>query len=73
MYILGDDGWEKLFPGEKNGMKWSEYRKDIFAYLKSTQSADGSWSGGYVGPPMATAMYLTILQLENGNLPIYQR
>lgn len=73
MYILGDDGWEKLFPGEKNGMKWSEFRKSMFEYIKSTQSADGSWSGGYVGPAFATSINLTILQLENATLPIYQR
>ena len=73
MYILGDDGWEKLFPGEKNGMKWSEFRKTMFEYIKSTQSADGSWGGGYVGPVFATAINLTILQLENATLPIYQR
>ena len=34
---------------------------------------DGSWSGGYIGPVFTTATYLTVLQLENGNLPIYQR
>ena len=73
MYVLGDDGWEKLFPGEKNGMKWGEFRKSMFEYLKSTQSADGSWSGGYVGPVFATSINLTILQLENATLPIYQR
>jgi Prenyltransferase and squalene oxidase repeat len=73
MYVLGDDGWEKLFPGEKNGMKWGEFRKNMFEYLKSTQSSDGSWSGGYVGPAFATSINLTILQLENATLPIYQR
>jgi hypothetical protein len=73
MYVLGDDGWEKMFPGEKNGMKWSDFRKTMFEYIKSTQSADGSWSGGYVGPVFATSINLTILQLENNVLPIYQR
>jgi hypothetical protein len=73
MYVLGDDGWEKLFPGEKNGMKWSDFRKDMFNYIKSTQQADGSWGGGYVGNVFATSINLTILQLENATLPIYQR
>jgi hypothetical protein len=75
MYVLGDDGWEKLFPGEKNGMKWSEFRATMYAYLKSNQNADGSWNpGGWVGSPaLATSMNLTILQLENATLPIYQR
>jgi hypothetical protein len=54
-------------------MKWTEFRQNMFAYIKSTQSADGSWGGGYVGPVFATSINLTILQLENGTLPIYQR
>jgi hypothetical protein len=54
-------------------MKWSEFRKGMFEYIKSTQAADGSWSGGYVGPVFATSINLTILQLENNTLPIYQR
>ncbi|MSR54982.1 MAG: hypothetical protein EXS09_17095 [Gemmataceae bacterium] len=75
MYVLGDDGWEKLFPGEKNGMKWSEFRKTMYEHLKSTQNADGSWNGGgwVSAPALATSMNLTILQLENATLPIYQR
>jgi len=32
-----------------------------------------SWSQGYIGPVYTTAINLTILQLENGALPIYQR
>ncbi len=72
MYVLGDDGWERMF-GEKNGMKWSEFRKIMFEYIKSSQAADGSWNGGYAGQVMATSVNLTILQLENNVLPIYQR
>ena len=72
---LGEDGWEKLFPGEKNGLKWSEFRKSMYEYLKSSQNADGSWNGGgwVSAPALATSMNLTILQLENATLPIYQR
>ena len=35
----------------------------------------GSWSGGgwVSAPALATSMNLTILQLENATLPIYQR
>jgi squalene cyclase len=73
VYVLGDEGWEKLFPGEKNGIKWSEFRKGMYEYLKSTQSADGSWNGSHAGPEFATSLNLTILQLENATLPIYQR
>jgi Prenyltransferase and squalene oxidase repeat len=72
MYVLGDDGWEKIVGG-KDGLKWSEFRKSMFEYIKSNQGADGSWTGGYVGPVFATSVNLTILQLENGTLPIYQR
>ena len=36
-------------------------------------SADGSWSQGYIGPVYTTSMNLTILQLPNAALPIYQR
>jgi hypothetical protein len=38
-----------------------------------SQSGDGSWSGGHVGPAFITPVYLTILQLDNAALPIYQR
>ena len=31
------------------------------------------WGQGYIGPVYTTATNLTILQLENGTLPIYQR
>ena len=52
---------------------WSKYREVMFEYLKSRQADDGSWSGGYVGPVYATACHLTILQLDDGALQIYQR
>ena len=32
-----------------------------------------SWSGSHVGPVFATAVYLSIMQLDNAALPIYQR
>ena len=52
---------------------WEEYRDKINAKLVSEQSPDGSWSQGYIGPVYTTAINLTILQLENAALPIYQR
>ncbi len=75
MYFLGDDGYARLFPQAAEGerMLWSKYRKAMFENLLKQQSGDGSWNGGYVGPVYATAAYLTILQLDNGTLPIYQR
>jgi len=33
----------------------------------------GYWPQGFIGPVYTTAINLTILQLENGTLPIYQR
>jgi hypothetical protein len=75
MYMLGDEGWARLFPDSppRERMSWSKYRQDTFENLKSTQGADGSWSGGHVGPVFITAVHLCILQLDNGTLPIYQR
>lgn len=77
LYMLGDNGWDKLF-GNAGGEKltWSKYRELMFDRLKQTQSNDGSWpsGGGFsVGPVYSTAVYLTILQLDKGTLPIYQR
>jgi hypothetical protein len=75
LYILGDDGYAKLFPDSREGdrLTWSQYRKSMFDHLMRMQSSDGSWNGGYIGPIFATTAYLTILQLDNGTLPIYQR
>ncbi len=57
----------------EGGKTWEEYRDKICARIVSEASPDGSWSQGYIGPVYTTAMNLTILQLENGTLPIYQR
>jgi len=75
IYILGEEGYGKLFPDSdpKDRLTWSGYRKTTFEYLKKTQSADGSWTGGHVGPVFITAVHLTILQLDNAVLPLYQR
>jgi hypothetical protein len=75
LYMLGDDGYAKLFPNsrESERLTWSKYRKTMFDHLARTQSSDGSWNGGYIGQIFATTAYLTILQLDNGTLPIYQR
>src|SRR5262249_6683861 len=78
LYILGDDGWEKMFGPTPAGerLTWSKYREAMFEQLRSSQNADGSWTsgGGFsVGAVYSTAVYLTILQLDKGTLPIYQR
>jgi hypothetical protein len=75
LYMLGDNGWDRLFPGSKDNDKltWSKYKKASFENLIRTQGSDGSWSGGHVGPVFITAVHLTILQLDKATLPIYQR
>jgi hypothetical protein len=75
LYILGEDGYRKLFPESKvdDRLTWSKYKKATFDNLVRTQAADGSWSGGHVGPVFITSVHLTILQLETAALPIYQR
>jgi hypothetical protein len=78
VYVLGDDGWEKLFgpTPERDRMTWTAYRNGLFDQLQRTQNSDGSWSGGggfSVGPVYSTAIYTTIMQLDRATLPIYQR
>lgn len=55
------------------GKKWESYRKDIYSRLVHEAGADGSWQQDFMGAGYTTAMNLTILQLDRGTLPIYQR
>ena len=73
--MLGDDGYGKLFPSSKDAdrLTWTKYRKEAFDNLVRTQGANGSWTGGHVGPVFITAVHLSMLQLDRGCLPIYQR
>ena len=75
IYFLGEKGYEKLFPESKPAerLTWSKYRAAMFDSIVAKQSADGSWPGPLVGPVYSTACYLTVLQLDNAALPIYQR
>jgi hypothetical protein len=75
IYMLGEDGYMRLFPNSKPSerLTWSGYKKENFPNIISSQSSDGSWSGGMVGANFITPVYLTILQLDNAALPIYQR
>ncbi len=57
----------------KAASKWKAYRKEIFARLVGEANADGYWDQGFMGAAYTTAMNLTILQLDRGTLPIYQR
>ncbi|MCA9075034.1 MAG: terpene cyclase/mutase family protein [Planctomycetaceae bacterium] len=53
--------------------KWTRYSREISDTIIRKQSADGSWQEGHVGPVYTTAMNATILQLDKGYLPIFQR
>ena len=57
----------------EGGKTWETYYKKIRKRILSEVGPDGSWSQGYIGPVYTTAVNLTILQLDNGALPIYQR
>ena len=57
----------------EGGKTWEEYRDKIFARILSEAGSDGSWNQGYIGTVYTTASNLTILQLPQGALPIYQR
>ena len=74
-YMLGEDGWNKLFPNapDSERITWKKYRKGTFDNLVRAQQADGSWPGQHAGPVFSTAVFLSIMQLDNAVLPIYQR
>lgn len=60
----------------EGGSQWEDYRDKIYAKLASEATENGKfvlWTQGYIGSIYTTAINLTILQLENGALPIYQR
>lgn len=57
----------------EGGGSWDAYRDKVYARLVSEANPDGAWIQGYIGPVYTTAINLTILQLENATLPIYQR
>jgi hypothetical protein len=78
VYVLGDDGYARLFPNSKPSERitWSGYKKENIEGIIHAQSADGSWTGSggiMVDAHFTTPAYLTILQLDNAALPIYQR
>ncbi len=60
----------------EGGKDWESYRDKIYNKMASEATENGKyvvWNQGYIGPIYTTAINLTILQLENGALPIYQR
>jgi hypothetical protein len=61
MYRSGDEKWNKYFDFFTN------------AVLNKQNGSTGGWHDGSVGPVYTTAINATVLQLDNGFLPIYQR
>jgi len=57
----------------EGGKAWEDYRDNVYSKLVSEAGTDGSWGQGYIGPVYTSAINLTILQLENATLPIFQR
>jgi hypothetical protein len=57
----------------EGGKKWEDYRNKVYAQILSTANQEGCWDQGFMGQVYTTAINLTILQLERGALPIYQR
>jgi hypothetical protein len=53
--------------------QWSKYMDDIGKEILRKQAANGSWKDGYIGIVYTTAINATILQMDKGYLPIYQR
>jgi hypothetical protein len=75
VHALDDDGWARLFPGSKPAERitWKKYRAAVFGDIVRAQAADGSFAGSFPGVIYTTAVCLSILQLDNDCLPIYQR
>ena len=75
VYALGDGGWAKLFPADKQSehVTWSRYRTELFDSLTKAQHANGSWASNQIGAVYPTSLYLIVLQLDKGVLPIQRR
>ncbi|MDO4585445.1 MAG: terpene cyclase/mutase family protein [Planctomycetia bacterium] len=57
----------------QGGNEWEEYRQKITKKLLADRDSSGCWSQGFIGNVYTTSNNLVILQLEKGNLPIFQR
>ena len=54
------------------GEDWTKFRDRLNAQIIGSQQNSGSWNGN-IGPIYITSLNLTMMQLERGYLPIYQR
>jgi len=75
MHALGDEGYDKLFGKKNPAMLWSESRKVLFDQLLGSQSRDGNWQlhDWNPNPVFGTAISLIALQLDNEQVPIFQK
>jgi hypothetical protein len=76
VYALGDDKYGEMFPNEPKDswLTWSKFKEaSIPGILDSQDKTTGGWTQGYIGPVFTTSVNLTILQLDKGILPIYQK
>jgi len=65
-----------MFPNEpkESWLTWSKFKEGtIQGILDNQDKTTGGWTQGYIGPVFTTSVNLTILQLEKGILPIYQK
>lgn len=53
--------------------QWDAYFAEISRQILPKQNASGAWKEGHIGDIYTTAINATILQLDNGYVPIYQR
>ena len=65
--------WQAQVKYREGGKAWQEYRDKVYTRLVAEASPNGAWNQGYIGTIYTTAINLTILQLEDAMLPIYQR
>lgn len=59
-YRMGDENWDKYFAS-------------LSKQILNKQQASGAWKDTHIGEVYPTSINATILQLDNGFLPIYQR
>ena len=73
---MGDDKYGEMFPNEPKDswLTWSKFKETVFQQILDNQDkTSGGWTQGYIGPVFVTSVNLTLLQLDKGLLPIYQK
>ena len=77
---LGRDELAHYYFGQtefnRGGDSWTAYKTAMFDRLRSAQNADGSWPAGNgtcTGQVYSTAVWCTLLQLENASHPSRER